>query len=65
MHKLLLKHQTHITGSNDVTCALLPGNYFVSLQTNVIHKVEKNDCSIEIQYYKIQLFNNSLKTTKP
>lgn len=48
MHKLLLKHQTHITGSNDVTCALLPGNYFVSLQTNDFHKVVKNYCSIEI-----------------
>ena len=36
-----LKHQTYITESTDVTCALPPGNYFVSLQTNDFHKVEK------------------------
>ena len=36
-----LKHQTYITGSADVTCELPPGNYFVSLQTNDFHKVEK------------------------
>ena len=36
-----LKHQTYITESTDITCALLPGNYFVSLQTNVFHEVEK------------------------
>ena len=36
-----LKHQTYITESTDVTCALLPGNYFVSLQTDDFHKVEK------------------------
>ena len=36
-----LKHQTYITESTDITCALLPGNYLVSLQTNVFHEVEK------------------------
>lgn len=36
-----LKHQTYITESTDVTCALPPGNYFVSLQTDDFHKVEK------------------------
>ena len=36
-----LKHQTYITGSADVTCELPPGNYFISLQTNDFHKVEK------------------------
>lgn len=36
-----LKHQTYITESTDVTCGLPPGNYFVSLQTDDFHKVEK------------------------
>ena len=36
-----LKHQTYITESTDITCTLPPGNYFVSLQTDDFHKVEK------------------------
>lgn len=36
-----LKHQIYITESTDVTCTLPPGNYFVSLQTDDFHKVEK------------------------
>ena len=36
-----LKHQSFITGSSDITFGLPTGNYFVSVQTNVFHKVEK------------------------
>lgn len=36
-----LKHQSFITGSSDITFGLPTGNYFVSVQTNVFHEVEK------------------------
>ena len=36
-----LKHQSFITGSSDITFGLPTGNYFVSVQTDDFHKVEK------------------------
>ena len=36
-----MKYQTTITGSSTVMCHLPEGNYFVSVQTDEFHKVEK------------------------